>query len=415
MKIYLLLVLFFLTINQSNAQTVRLSKNKIPTTNISLKKENTLILTLTALIEGMYVPGNNAMTTTPSVTVELHDGTSLALVESQTATLNTEGVGTFTFTTATNGSPYYIVVKYINTVETWSANAVSFSDGALSYDFTTDVSKAYGNNLKLKGGKWCIYSGDINQDGYVNLSDYNQINNDSYNLVSGAVITDLTGDLYTNLSDYNIVNNNSYNLVSKVVPTEAPPTSLSYGGQIYHIVLIGTQYWLRENMNIGTRIDGGLDQTDPNSIEKYCYYDDTDNCAIYGGLYQWGEAIQYDTAHAGVRGICPDGWHIPTLNDLNTLVATVDSNSNALKAINQGTEDGTGTNASGFSALLSGYRIDFGLFLAQGNYAGFWSSTHISNEYGIIVNYLYLEDYTNKTTQDVINPYYGFAVRCIKN
>jgi hypothetical protein len=75
------------------------------------------------------------------------------------------------------------------------------------------------------GSKWCIYSGDVNQDGYINLTDYNAINNDSYNLVHGVVVTDLTGDQYTNLTDYNIVNNNSYNLVNMHTPLVNPSAS----------------------------------------------------------------------------------------------------------------------------------------------------------------------------------------------
>ena len=168
-----------------------------------------------------------------AVTVELHNSTTpYALVESQTGSLSTAGIGTFSFTTALNSTPYYIVVKTWNTLETWSASAQSFTSYALSYNFTTAAAQAYGNNLKQIGTKWCIYSGDVNQDGFVNLSDCNLINNDSYNLVNGYVVTDLTGDLYTNLSDLLIVNNNSYGLVSKNVPSIIQPSVFSITGTL---------------------------------------------------------------------------------------------------------------------------------------------------------------------------------------
>ena len=68
------------------------------------------------------------------------------------------GVGSFSFTHALNGTPYYIVVKSVDTVETWSASAQSFSSGVLSYDFTTLTARAYteGSNpsLALHGGKY---------------------------------------------------------------------------------------------------------------------------------------------------------------------------------------------------------------------------------------------------------------------
>jgi hypothetical protein len=181
---------------------------------------NAVQLTLTAFLEGYTNTLGTAMNYAPSaVTVELHGANSpYALIESKTGSLSTAGIGTFNFTTAVNGTPYYIVVKTWNTIETWSKTAQSFTSGSLSYDFTSAQTQAYGNNLTQIGTKWCIYSGDINQDGYINLSDYNLINNDSYNLVHGAVVTDLTGDLYTNLTDDNIVNNNSYIVILKHTP-----------------------------------------------------------------------------------------------------------------------------------------------------------------------------------------------------
>ena len=41
-------------------------------------------------------------------------------------------------------------------------------------------------------------------------------------------------------------------------------------------------------------------------IEKYCYDNNPANCAIYGGLYQWNEMMQY-TTQQGAQGICPNG------------------------------------------------------------------------------------------------------------
>jgi hypothetical protein len=185
-------------------------------------------LSLTAFIQGYTNTGGTAMNFAPSaVTVELHNATTpYALVESQTGSLSTAGVGTFNFTTAVNGTNYYIAVKTWNTVETWSATAQSFTSGALSYDFTSLATQAYASNMMQIGTKWCIFSGDVNQDGYINLSDYVQVNYDSYHLVTGVVVTDLTGDQYTNLNDYVIVNYNSYNLVVAHTPLLNPAAGM---------------------------------------------------------------------------------------------------------------------------------------------------------------------------------------------
>ncbi|MCK7527278.1 MAG: fibrobacter succinogenes major paralogous domain-containing protein [Ignavibacteriales bacterium] len=55
------------------------------------------------------------------------------------------------------------------------------------------------------------------------------------------------------------------------------------------------------------------------------------------------------------KGICPEGWHIPTLSELQILSNIVKVEVNALKAVGQGSGDGAGTNTSGFSALLVGF------------------------------------------------------------
>lgn len=59
-------------------------------------------------------------------------------------------------------------------------------------------------------------------------------------------------------------------------------------------------------------------------IEKYCYDNKSANCNKFGGLYQWNEAMQYVTTE-GTRGICPEGWHIPTLSEMKELESYVNN------------------------------------------------------------------------------------------
>jgi len=189
--------------------------------------------------------------------------------------------------------------------------------------------------------------------------------------------------------------------------------SLIYSDKAYHSVLIGSQCWLKENLDIGTRIDGNQNQTNntpTNIIEKYCYNNEPANCATYGGLYQWNEAMQY-VSTAGEKGICPAGWHLPTLSEFQTLAATVGNNGNALKEIGQGVDPGEGTNTSGFSALLAGTSYS-GNFYYLGNDAVFW----ISTEYNVgESNYFYLPYNLSNIIFDHNTKYYGFSVRCIKD
>ena len=188
--------------------------------------------------------------------------------------------------------------------------------------------------------------------------------------------------------------------------------SITYGGKTYNTVLIGNQCWLRENLDIGTRINGTQTQTNNSTIEKYCYNDDPANCNTYGGLYQWDEAMQYLT-NQGAKGICPTGWHIPTLSEFMTLGQVVVGDANALKAVLQGTGSGAGTNASGFTALLAGDRFDNGYFENLSSEAYFWSSTQYDATGSGNLNLYYDDDIIYLGLND--DKEYGFSVRCIKD
>jgi hypothetical protein len=130
--------------------------------------------------------------------------------------LNSNGQSSVRFTNASNGTPYYLVLKHRNAVETWSSTPQTFVANSMNYDFTNGQNKAYGNNLKLVGTKWCIYGGDVNQDGAVGASDVNSVFTGNINGVTGYVTTDLNGDMFTEIQDVNIVFiNNSLGILRK--------------------------------------------------------------------------------------------------------------------------------------------------------------------------------------------------------
>ncbi len=159
---------------------------------------------LTALFSGNY----NGSTMVPkNVTVELHNSTTpYALVESKTVLLNSSGAGNPIYTTAVNGTPYYIVLKSDNGLETWSATPQTFSGNTLNYDFTDFATKAFGNNMVFVTNKWCIISGDANQDGSVDALDRSACWNDRN--LSGVYVTDLNGDGVVDALDRSIAWNN---------------------------------------------------------------------------------------------------------------------------------------------------------------------------------------------------------------
>jgi uncharacterized protein (TIGR02145 family) len=193
-------------------------------------------------------------------------------------------------------------------------------------------------------------------------------------------------------------------------------SKVSYGGKDYNTVLIGNQCWLKENLDIGTMINGNQnpDPTPGGTIEKYCYNNNPNNCNTYGGLYSWEEAMQYVTIE-GAQGICPDGWHIPKLDDFNELNTAVGGDGNSIKAVGQGSGSGAGTNTFAFSALLAGYRNPGGYFGELTLRTHFWSSKREAIVTSL-ANHIYLwDDRANISFHVGEYSTYGFSVRCIKN
>jgi endonuclease/exonuclease/phosphatase family metal-dependent hydrolase len=179
--------------------------------------DTTITLNLTAFIEGFY---NGLIMIPDTVTAYLHQSISpYAKIDSVKIRLDSLGSGNGKFFNTPSGT-YYIVIKHRNSIETWSkAGGEAITKGSsITYNFTNDSSKAFGNNMKKINNKWCIYSGDVNQDRYVNLTDITLIGNDAFNYPTGYRLADLNGDGYVDLNDLTICDNNSYKSVSTKKP-----------------------------------------------------------------------------------------------------------------------------------------------------------------------------------------------------
>ena len=114
---------------------------------------------------------------------------------------------------------YYLVIKHRNTLETWSANPISMSSDSM-YDFTTAATQAYGSNtIQVGNGVYALYTGDLNQDGFIDAFDYPALDADTFNgLASIYVATDLNGDGFVDSFDFPLFDVNSQNNVSIVSP-----------------------------------------------------------------------------------------------------------------------------------------------------------------------------------------------------
>jgi hypothetical protein len=161
---------------------------------------NTKRLTLTARFQQR--PSDKT-----TVTVSLMQ--YLTPVAIATGTLNSSDIVCLDFGPVSNLSSFYIVVKTPHSLETWSATWQSFVNGALSYDFTTGVDKAYGANMHWNAatGKAEIIEGDVNQDGFIEVGDMTTIFHDKKCRCSGFV-TDVNADGVVDDLDVNIAQSN---------------------------------------------------------------------------------------------------------------------------------------------------------------------------------------------------------------
>ena len=204
-------------------------------------------------------------------------------------------------------------------------------------------------------------------------------------------------------------------------------------GQIYKTVKIGSQTWMAENLNYDPNYlpKGAKD----NVILSWCYNDSAEYCEKYGRLYTWAAAMDSVAAFSNggkgcgydaecepsgtVRGICPEGWHLPSDDEWEKLFDAVSGKDVAGKMLKfaNGWKDyegsnGNGSDSFGFSALPAGYRGNGGDFDDAGVYALFWSASEYNSN-----NAYYMYLYYNIENAYMFNNHknYGFSVRCLQN
>ncbi len=188
-------------------------------------------------------------------------------------------------------------------------------------------------------------------------------------------------------------------------------------GNVYHIVTIGTQVWMVENLKTTRYRNGDAipNVTDGFAWEAlttgaYCNYDNSpDSAAVYGRLYNWYAVIDG-------RNIAPDGWHVPTANDWATLVGFLGSDPGGkLKEVGTAhwLDPNTGaTNESGFTARAGGQRGYQGVYGALGQEAYFWTSSEYSSSRAYVRSLHYTLAYVELRN---LNKYAGHSVRCVKD
>lgn len=124
--------------------------------------------------------------------------------------------------------------------------------------------------------------------------------------------------------------------------------------QKYLLAKIGDRVWFTENLNY--KIDG-----------SFCYKDDDALCQAYGRLYTWDAAIK----------ACPNGFHLPTQEDFESLWQEAGADFNAaylLKAEYNWSGETNGNDSLKFGAMPAGNRFDDETYGNMSKFAFFWSS-----------------------------------------
>lgn len=209
-------------------------------------------------------------------------------------------------------------------------------------------------------------------------------------------------------------------------------------GNVYHTLAIGKQCWMRENMR-ATRFSNGdsvlLGQSfDLRHAMRYCPGGDPSNVTAYGYLYNWNAVTNAGAGNGNpqVQGVCPEGWHIPSMKEWDELFGYLASQpamicqgdtQNVAKAIaaKSGWAESeadcaignqvSANNVSGFNALPAG--IFVGKFDFFGKVARFWSSS-VGLAQGKCDVYMDWDDAIVKKSEQE-PAVVGFSVRCLKN
>lgn len=328
-----------------------------------------------------------------------------------------------------NLADFYVRILHRNHIPVVSSVTLTEVAGIYTYDFTTGAEQAMGDfdsQNELAPGIWGMISGDGNADFQVDNEDKDDIwisqegftgyQSADYNM-DGLV------DEADKIDKWEPNAGKGFNVpVTYPAPFECGnPLTDTRDGQEYSTVLIGAQCWMAENLNIGTMVQGSTEMTNDGIIEKYCYNNNTANCDVYGGLYQWYEMMQY-VITPGVQGVCPADWHVPTDAEWCTLTQFIDPTVNCNITGWSGTDVGTkmksttgwapggnGTNTSGFTAVPGGGRFSTGIFSSLEYNGYFWTSTEGT---GVAWSRT-LSNSTANIGRSNGNKSFGYSVRCL--
>jgi uncharacterized protein (TIGR02145 family) len=188
-------------------------------------------------------------------------------------------------------------------------------------------------------------------------------------------------------------------------------------GKVYKTVVIGTQTWMAENLNVSTfrngdpipeaKTDEDWEKAGDEGKPAWCYYrNDTMQGAEYGKLYNW-------YAVNDPRVLAPSGWHVPTDNEWTTLSGFL-GNAAGTKMKSAIYISDNPTNSSGFNGLIGGLRIGSGFFPGM-NEGYWWSSTESNTIHALSLAFYRVLNVQNVLMRNHGGKKGGLSVRCVRD
>lgn len=183
-------------------------------------------------------------------------------------------------------------------------------------------------------------------------------------------------------------------------------------------VSLCNQVWMKKNLNVSRYRNGDSipNVTDPvkwaaltTGAWRWYNNDSATYAATYGKLYNW-------YAVADPRGLAPEGWHIPTSAEVNSMYTCIDGNSGYI------TETGTthwctnnqnANNLTGFTALPGGMINQYG-YPQDIGYSGYWWSSDAGTS-SDIYKFMITCGQTYVSVQLSVNKNEGYSIRCIQD
>ena len=253
-----------------------------------------------------------------------------------------------------------------------------------------------------------------------------------------------SGKSFYFIAEWNGSQLNFVNIVSGIGITD------SRDGNFYKIVTIGNQVWMAENLRYLPSVEGPGTGSRSNPYYYVYGYDGTDvsaakatvNYSTYGVLYNWPAAMagspSSPTIPSGVQGVCPDGWHLPSMKEWDNMKIYLVNNgynydgsiiynlyAKALAATTNwkfsphdgavgNTDYPTYRNKSGFTGLPGGYRYLNGTFGFVGEDGFWWTATenpqypHYCFGYNVVYSAINVSGF-------YYDQEWGISVRCMRN